>query len=181
MNYNASPLERLIGAICKAARYLPQGRDTPCLSGAEHGQKRGAGFCACHRGRAHQNPSPHGVSGFTEDAVCSICANDARDASVICVVETPRDVSAFERTREFKGRYHVLYGLISPMDGITAEQLTVKELLARLQDGTIHGWDYGHQSYRRGRGHGDVSCKACKAAWRARHAPCLWLAGWQQF
>ena len=59
------------------------------------------------------------------------------DRSVICVVETPRDVQAFERTREYHGMYHVLHGLISPMDGIGAEQLTVKELLARLGDGEV--------------------------------------------
>ena len=52
--------------------------------------------------------------------------------STICVVESPRDVSAFERTREYKGVYHVLHGLISPMDGVGAEQLTVKELIGRL-------------------------------------------------
>ena len=60
-----------------------------------------------------------------------------RDTSVICVVETPRDVQAFERTREYHGLYHVLHGLISPMDGIGAEQLSVKELLARLGDGKV--------------------------------------------
>ena len=56
---------------------------------------------------------------------------------MICVVETPRDVQAFERTREYHGLYHVLHGLLSPMDGITAEQLCVKELLARLGDGKV--------------------------------------------
>ena len=56
---------------------------------------------------------------------------------MICVVETPRDVQAFERTREYHGLYHVLHGLISPMDGIGVEQLAVKELLARLGDGTV--------------------------------------------
>ena len=66
-----------------------------------------------------------------------ICASAKRDRSVICVVETPRDVQAFERTREYHGMYHVLHGLISPMDGIGAEQLTVKELLARLGDGEV--------------------------------------------
>ena len=71
------------------------------------------------------------------DGPCPICASAKRDRSVICVVETPRDVQAFERTREYHGMYHVLHGLISPMDGIGAEQLTVKELLARLGDGEV--------------------------------------------
>jgi recombination protein RecR len=74
---------------------------------------------------------------YTENDVCGICSAANRDTATICVVETPRDVQAFERTREYKGLYHVLHGLISPMDGIGAEQLCVKELLARLHDGTV--------------------------------------------
>ncbi len=65
---------------------------------------------------------------------CKICTSENRDRSIICVVEQPRDVGAMERMRDFKGLYHVLHGLISPMDGIGAEQLCVKELLARLND-----------------------------------------------
>jgi len=74
---------------------------------------------------------------YTANEVCSICASPKRDRSVICVVESPRDVKAIERTHEFNGLYHVLHGLLSPMDGITAEQLCVKELLARLGDGKV--------------------------------------------
>lgn len=74
---------------------------------------------------------------YTDQPVCSICADPNRDASIICVVEHPQDVAAFERTREYRGRYHVLHGLISPMDGIGPDQLSIKELLARLQDGTV--------------------------------------------
>ena len=77
------------------------------------------------------------ATNYTEAELCPICASAKRDRSVICVVETPRDVQAFERTREYHGMYHVLHGLISPMDGIGAEQLTVKELLARLGDGEV--------------------------------------------
>ena len=82
-----------------------------------------------HRCRICQN--------YTEAELCPICASTKRDPSVICVVETPRDVQAFERTREYHGLYHVLHGLLSPMDGITEEQLCVKELLARLGDGKV--------------------------------------------
>ena len=74
---------------------------------------------------------------FTEGELCPICSAKGRDTSLICVVEDPRDVLAFERTREYHGLYHVLHGLISPMDGIGAEQLSVKELLARLGDGKV--------------------------------------------
>lgn len=74
---------------------------------------------------------------YTEKEVCDICQSPKRDKSIICVVESPRDVTAFERTREYNGLYHVLHGLFSPVDGIGAEQLCIRELLARLQDGTV--------------------------------------------
>ncbi|HAE52013.1 MAG TPA: recombination protein RecR [Ruminococcus sp.] len=74
---------------------------------------------------------------LTERDVCPICSDDSRDKSIICVVESPKDVSAFERTREFTGVYHVLHGLISPMDGIMPDSLKVKELLARISQGGV--------------------------------------------
>ena len=67
--------------------------------------------------------------------VCRICSDVRRDPAVICVVEEPKDVVAIERTREFRGRYHVLGGAISPIDGIGPDDLRVRELLARLGDG----------------------------------------------
>jgi recombination protein RecR len=69
---------------------------------------------------------------LAESEECGICADDRRDATLLCVVEEPRDLVAIERTREFHGRYHVLQGAISPIDGVGPEQLRVKELLARL-------------------------------------------------
>ena len=69
---------------------------------------------------------------LTEDEFCSVCRNEARDKSVICVVEDPRDVAAIERTREYDGTYHVLHGAISPIGGIGPNELTIKELLSRL-------------------------------------------------
>ena len=74
---------------------------------------------------------------LAEDELCPICKNEGRDTSVICVVEDPRDVFAFERTHEFEGTYHVLHGVISPMNGISPEDITIKELLARMGDGTV--------------------------------------------
>lgn len=71
---------------------------------------------------------------LSDGEACPVCASDKRDKSVICVVADPRDVIAFERMREFNGVYHVLHGLISPMDGIGPDQLTVKLLLTRLGD-----------------------------------------------
>ncbi|MBN1193507.1 MAG: recombination protein RecR [Coriobacteriia bacterium] len=69
---------------------------------------------------------------FAESEECDICSDGSRDASVICVVEEPRDVVAVERTGEFRGLYHVLQGAISPIDGIGPEQLRVRELVDRL-------------------------------------------------
>ena len=69
--------------------------------------------------------------------VCRICSDDRRDATVICVVEEPKDVVAVERTREFRGRYHVLGGAISPIDGIGPDDLRIRELLTRLRDGVV--------------------------------------------
>ena len=137
MGYNAAPLEKLIeefskfpgigrkGATRMAYQVLSMSdQDAAALAGAIQNA-----HTKLHRCRICQN--------YTEAEICPICASAKRDTSVICVVETPRDVTAFERTREYKGLYHVLHGLISPMDGVGAEQLCIKELLARLQSGDV--------------------------------------------
>jgi recombination protein RecR len=72
-----------------------------------------------------------------EADVCRICSDVRRDLSVICVVEEPKDVVAIERTREFRGRYHVLGGAISPIDGVGPDDLRIRELLGRLRDGAV--------------------------------------------
>jgi len=69
---------------------------------------------------------------LSEGPLCGICADDRRDTTVVCVVEEPRDLVAVEKTQEYRGRYHVLGGAISPIEGIGPDQLRVKELLARL-------------------------------------------------
>ena len=74
---------------------------------------------------------------FAEAELCEICADPEREQDAICVVEEPRDVVALERTREFRGTYHVLQGAISPIDGIGPEQLRVRELLDRVGAGGI--------------------------------------------
>jgi len=74
---------------------------------------------------------------LTDEDKCSICADENRNRSVICVVENPKDIMAFERTREYKGLYHVLHGAISPLDGIGPDKLKIKELMSRLADGTV--------------------------------------------
>ena len=74
---------------------------------------------------------------LTDMDTCAICADTERDHSVICVVAEPKDVMAFERTREYNGTYHVLHGVISPLDGIGPDQLRIKELMARLSDSGV--------------------------------------------
>jgi recombination protein RecR len=72
-----------------------------------------------------------------EDDECRICKDERRDLSIICVVEEPKDVAAIEKIREFRGRYHVLGGAISPIDGVGPEDLRIRELMARLADGAV--------------------------------------------
>lgn len=74
---------------------------------------------------------------LTDQELCPICSEENRDKTIICVVEDPRDILAFERTREYHGLYHVLHGLISPMDGVGPEQLYIKELISRLHDNGV--------------------------------------------
>ncbi len=74
---------------------------------------------------------------ITEQDPCAICSDGRRDASIVCVVEQPSDVLAVEKTGEYKGRYHVLMGVISPLEGMGPEDLRIRELLERLRDGVV--------------------------------------------
>ena len=74
---------------------------------------------------------------ITESEVCDICRDPRRDRSVICIVGEARDIAAIERLHEFKGKYHVLHGLLSPMDGVGPEQIRVRELVLRLQSSDV--------------------------------------------
>ena len=157
MGYTAAPLEKLIeqfsqfpgigrkGATRMAYQVLSMS-DADAAALAEAIQNA---HTRLHRCRVCQN--------YTEAELCPICSSAKRDRSTICVVETPRDVQAFERTREYHGLYHVLHGLISPMDGIGAEQLSVKELLARLGSGEVK-----------------EVIMAMNPTSRARPQPCIW-------
>ncbi len=74
---------------------------------------------------------------LTDTPVCAVCDDPQRDHSTICVVADPRDVIALERAREYRGVYHVLHGVISPMSGVGPDEIRIKELLARLEDGSV--------------------------------------------
>ena len=137
MSANAAPLERLIESFGKLPGIGRKGAQRLAYQVLSMDKTEAMAFAQAivdahtklHRCKVCQN--------FTDGEVCSICADGARDHSVICVVESPRDVGAFERTREYRGEYHVLHGLISPMEGIGPEQLTIKELIVRLGDGEV--------------------------------------------
>lgn len=137
MGYNAAPLEKLIEEFSKfpgigrkgATRMAYQVLSMSDEDAAALAQAIQNAHTRLHRCQVCQD--------YTENDVCAICASAKRDRTTICVVENPRDVQAFERTREYRGLYHVLHGLISPMDGVGVDQLCVKELLARLGDGTV--------------------------------------------
>ena len=74
---------------------------------------------------------------LTDTDPCHICEASDRDGHIVCVVEEPRDVAAIERSRDFRGLYHVLHGALSPLDGVGPEDLRIKELLLRLQNGHV--------------------------------------------
>ena len=132
MGYTAAPLERLIEEFSKfkgigaknATRMAYQVMSMTDEEAQKLAEAIQGAHTRIHRCRICQN--------YTEADVCPICASAKRDDSVICVVEKPRDVQVFERTREYNGLYHVLHGLMDPINGVTAEHICVKELLARL-------------------------------------------------
>lgn len=76
-------------------------------------------------------------NAFCENELCDICSDDSRDKSILCVVEDPKNVILFEKVGVFKGRYHVLNGLISPLDGVTPEDINIEELLKRIKNEEI--------------------------------------------
>lgn len=137
MSANAAPLENLIEQFARLSGIGRKGASRLAYQVLAMDKAQAQAFASAitdahekiHRCATCQN--------FTEQEDCAICRDPARDAATICVVESPRDVTAFEHTREYKGMYHVLHGLISPAEGIGAEQLSIQPLLARLKDGTV--------------------------------------------
>ncbi len=89
---------------------------------------------ALQQARAQIHPCPR-CFNLTDAPLCSICSDESRDAAVLCVVEMPPDVTAVERTRSFRGRYHVLHGALSPLDGVGPDLLKIKELEERVRAG----------------------------------------------
>ncbi len=137
MNYYSAPIESLIEAFAKlpgvgkktaqrlAFHVLDMNEpEVEKLSEAIITAKRSIRYCKF-------------CTNITDREVCSICSDSHRDPSIICVTEDPRDVVAMEKTKEYKGLYHVLHGAISPLEGIGPEEIKIKELLIRLQQGEV--------------------------------------------
>ena len=123
-------LNRLPGIGIKTAQRLAyhiltlSNEDVEGLSSALLNAKRSVHYCPV-------------CGNFTEDDICDICANEKRDKSVICVVKDARDVSYLERMREYRGCYHVLGGTLSPMDGVGPDDIRIKELVERVENGKV--------------------------------------------
>ncbi len=137
MDGNVVPLEELVNQF---ARLPGIGRKTArrlAYSIIEQPEERAKQFADALINAKEKIRFCSVCQNFTDKEVCHICSDEKRDRSTVCVVEDPRDVAAFERTREYKGLYHVLHGVISPLDNIGPDKLKIKELIARLSTGEI--------------------------------------------
>ena len=132
MNYYSTPIARLINEFAKLpgigrktaqrlAFYIIEmpKEEAKLLSRAIVEAKESIKYCSI-------------CTNLTDQEICNICSDKRRDPEIICVVEDPRDVVAMEKTKEFRGYYHVLHGVISPLEGIGPEEIRIKELLSRL-------------------------------------------------
>lgn len=137
MKYYAKPLNRLINELSrlpgiggKTAQRLAfhilsmDDADAMSLSDAIRDAKEHMKYCSV-------------CGNLTDEDPCSICRDETRDESMICVVESPRDVIAMEKIKEYRGYYHVLHGAISPMDGIGPADINLQSLITRLQDEAV--------------------------------------------
>ena len=137
MNYNIVPLTELINQFSRLPVIGKKTAQRLAYSILEQPPERAKAFAEALINAREKIHFCSVCQSLTDLDVCQICSDVLRDKSVICVVEDPRDVMAFERTREYRGVYHVLHGVISPLDNIGPDKLRIKELMARLGDGTV--------------------------------------------
>ena len=137
MGYNIVPLTELINQFSRLPGIGKKTAQRLALSILEQPPEKAQQFAKALVEAREKIHFCSNCQALTDLDVCQICSNAARDHSVICVVEEPKDVIAFERMREFSGVYHVLHGVISPLDNIGPEQLKIKELLKRLSSGEV--------------------------------------------
>ena len=137
MGYTVAPLERLVEQLetLPGIGHKSAGRLAFFL--LRQPEDKAAAFVSAIREARESIHECSVCCNLTDKELCPVCAAADRDRSVICVVEDPRDVFALERTNEFHATYHVLHGAISPLGGIGPDQLKIKELLRRVQDGTV--------------------------------------------
>lgn len=137
MNYNIVPLTELINQFSRLPGIGKKTAQRLAYSILEQPPERAKAFADALVNAREKIHFCKVCQSLTDLEVCQICSDIRRDKSVICVVEDPRDVMAFERTREFNGVYHVLHGVISPLDNIGPDKLRIKELMERLNDSTV--------------------------------------------
>ena len=137
MGYNIVPLTELINQFSRLPGIGKKTAQRLALSILEQPPEKAKQFAKALVEAREKIHFCSNCQALTDLDVCQICSNPQRDRSVICVVEEPKDVIAFERMREFSGLYHVLHGVISPLDNIGPEQLKIKELLKRLSSGEV--------------------------------------------
>lgn len=137
MNYNIVPLTELINQFSRLPGIGKKTAQRLAYSILEQPPERAKAFAEALVNAREKIHFCSVCQSLTDLEVCQICSDIQRDKSVICVVEDPRDVMAFERTREYSGVYHVLHGVISPLDNIGPDKLRIKELMARLGDGSV--------------------------------------------
>lgn len=137
MSYNIVPLTELINQFSRLPGIGKKTAQRLAYSILEQPPERAKAFAEALVNAREKIHFCSVCQSLTDLDVCQICSDERRDKSVVCVVEDPRDVMAFERTREFNGVYHVLHGVISPLDNVGPDKLRIKELMARLGDGTV--------------------------------------------
>ena len=133
MNYNIVPLTELINQFSRLPGIGKKTAQRLAYSILEQPPERAKAFAEALVNAREKIHFCAVCQSLTDLDVCQICSDERRDKSVICVVEVPRDVMAFERTREYSGVYHVLHGAISPMLGIGPNDIRLKELMERLR------------------------------------------------
>lgn len=132
MGYKVAPLARLIEQFERMPGIGKKSAQRIAFHVLGMSEKEAKTFAQCIIDAKEKIHRCSVCGDLTDSELCPICDNVARDKSLICVVENPADVLAFERTREYKGVYHVLHGVISPINGIGPEELNVKSLVSRV-------------------------------------------------
>lgn len=137
MNYNIIPLNELINQFSRLPGIGKKTAERLSFSILEEPPEYAKNFAKALTEAREKIHFCKVCQALTDLDTCQICDNPSRDHSTICVVEDPKDVMAFERMREYSGVYHVLHGVISPLDGITPDKLRIKELMSRLSSGEV--------------------------------------------